>query len=112
MKIYLEAQSVEVWNVVINGSFIHTTIINGASQPRSEEEWSEGDNKILLHDKKSKFFIVSTLRMYDLFRVSNCKIVKEIWGTCKFDNKKDKKSRRVYIVWGDKDVSTNDQNKE
>ena len=94
---YLEAQGVEVWDVVKIGPFIPTTIINVSIQPKPEEKWNEEDNTKFLLDKKDKKFIAYTLEMHGFFQVSNYNTTKEIWEILEFKNKKDKKSRIIYI---------------
>src|SRR4030066_1253041 len=81
MRAYLEAQGEEIWNVVENGPFIPTTVVNDVVQVKVKTSWTDDDKKKLLFDKKAINMLHSALGMDEFFRVFQCKTEKEIWDT-------------------------------
>lgn len=70
MKAYLDAQGNDIWDIVENGSFIPTTVINNEEQVKVKGSWSEDDKKKGIFDKKSKNMFQLTLGIYEFFSVS------------------------------------------
>lgn len=64
---FLKARGDDVCNVVKNGIYIPTIVINNVEQPKAESSWNNDDKKKILFDKKEKNIFASALRMYDFF---------------------------------------------
>ena len=54
MQSYLEAQGEEIWDVVENGPYVPTTVINNEVQDKVKTSWTDDDKKRVLYDKKAK----------------------------------------------------------
>lgn len=61
IQMFLESHGVEVWNTVIEETFIHTTIVEGGEEPNPKDEWNEDDKNKILYDKKAKNILASAL---------------------------------------------------
>src|SRR4030066_1784603 len=81
MRAYLEAQGEEIWNVVENGPFVPTTVVNNVVQEKVKTSWTDDDKKKVLIDKKAINMLQSAFSMDVFFRISHCKTAKEIWDT-------------------------------
>ncbi|XP_050908720.1 uncharacterized protein LOC127122424 [Lathyrus oleraceus] len=81
MKAHLEAQGSDIWEAVQNGSFVPTTVVNGASSTKPQGSWDDDDKKRVLYDKKAINILQSALEMDEFSRVSTCTTTKEIWDT-------------------------------
>lgn len=47
----------EIWDVVENGPYVPTTVINEVEQIKVKGFWNEDDKKIVLFDKRLKTFL-------------------------------------------------------
>src|SRR4051812_40128577 len=81
MKAHLEARGEEVWEVVQNGPFVPTTIVDGVESTKLKVSWNDDDRKKVLADKKAVNLLQGALSMDEFFRVSACTTTKEIWDT-------------------------------
>lgn len=75
---YLKAQGEDIRDVIENGSFVPTTIINNVEQIKVKISWNNEDKKKVLYDNKEKNIVASELDMDEFFRVSNYKTTKDI----------------------------------
>lgn len=57
MQMYLESQGEEIWNVVENGQFILTIVINNVEQPKVKGSWNDDDKKKMMYDKKERTYL-------------------------------------------------------
>lgn len=78
MQMFLELYGANVCKSIKNGLHIPTLVVNGVSSTKPEAAWDDEDNKNIIHDKKSKNILASSLGMDELFKVFNCLIAKEI----------------------------------
>ncbi|XP_050909962.1 uncharacterized protein LOC127123830 [Lathyrus oleraceus] len=81
MKAYLEAQGDGIWEIVENVPHNPTSVVNGVGTPKVKNSYDEDDKKRILNEKKSINILQSALSMDELFRISQCKLEKEIWDT-------------------------------
>lgn len=81
MKAHLEAQGEEIWDVVQNGPFVPTTVVNGVGSSNPKTSWDDDDKKKVLYDKKAINLLQSALSMDEFFRISACTTAKQIWDT-------------------------------
>lgn len=58
---FLKTQEDEVWNMVMDGPYILTTVIKWCKSTKSGKSWTDDDNKKVLYDKKEKNIIVFAL---------------------------------------------------
>lgn len=59
IKARLEAQGKEIWNVIENGPFIPTSVINGVGTPKIKSSWMKMIRKrASITTKKSTYFKV------------------------------------------------------
>ena len=45
MYIFIQALDYDMWNVIINGLYIPTIIVDGIPSPKPEKDWDEIDKK-------------------------------------------------------------------
>jgi len=79
MKIFIEYIDRGIWNVIVNGSYIPMSIVNGVSVVKSYDELSEVENKRVQYDCVVKNIITFALNLDELFRVSQYSSAKETW---------------------------------
>lgn len=72
MNAHLEAQREEIWDVVQNGLFVPTTVVNGVGIAKIKSSWDGDDNKKVFYDKKAINLLQSALSMDEFFCVSQC----------------------------------------
>src|SRR3954469_15013970 len=59
MKAHLEAQGEEVWEAVLQGPHVPTTVVNGVGSEKPKASWDDNDRKrFLLTKRRSVFFMV------------------------------------------------------
>ncbi|XP_050914601.1 uncharacterized protein LOC127129463 [Lathyrus oleraceus] len=66
MKAHLEAQGEEIWNVVQNGPFVPTTVVNGVGSSKPKTSWDE-THEGTAEVKRSRLNTLS--QEYELFRM-------------------------------------------
>lgn len=80
MKVHLEAQGERVWDVVQNGSFIPTSVINGVRMIKIQISWDEDDKKKSSTTRKQLTYFKVHLAWMNCF-VSISALMKNIWHT-------------------------------
>lgn len=78
MKAHLEARGEKIWDVVENGQFVLTSVVNSVRTIKIKSSWDEDDKKKVLYDRKGINIIQNALSMDGLFHVSQCTTEKQI----------------------------------
>lgn len=80
MLIFLEANGLDVLDAVENGPYIpHNLSANGTKTNKPRVDWDDEDKKRVGYNAKAKNIIIAALSGDEFFRVSNCKIAKQMW---------------------------------
>src|SRR3954470_18609517 len=66
MKAHLEAQGEEVWEAVLQGPHVPTTVVNGIGSEKPKASWDDNDRKRVLADKKAISLLHGALSMRHL----------------------------------------------
>ena len=80
MRVHINSIDRNVWTAIQNGPF-QITMRNdaGAIVPKPEDQWNEMDEKKWSCDWRGRNMIISTLGVYEYYRVSRCTSAKEMW---------------------------------
>lgn len=81
MQQFIESQWSDVSKSVKNGPYVPTILVNGVSQPKPKDVWNVDHQKKILHDKKVKNILTSSLEMDEFLKVYHYQIAKEILET-------------------------------
>nr|UBX54589.1 transposon Pol polyprotein [Lupinus angustifolius] len=81
MRIFIESQDLDIWNVIEEGPYIPFTVVNNIREIKPKSSWNNEDKKKVQYDLKAKNILTSALGIDEFFRVSNCKSAKEMWDT-------------------------------
>ena len=81
MRIFIEAQDLDIWNAIENGAYVPYDTIEGKEVIKKKEQWTTDDKRKVQFDLKAKNILTSALGFDEFYRVSNCKTAKEMWDT-------------------------------
>jgi len=79
MKIFIESIDRGIWDVIVNGPYIHMSIVNGVSVVKSYDELFEAENNRVQYDCVAKIIITYALNLDEFFRLSQYSSAKEMW---------------------------------
>jgi len=79
MKIVIESIDCGIWNVIVNGPYIHMVVVNGVSVEKSYDELSIAENKRVQYDCVAKNIITSALNLDEFFKVCQFISAKQMW---------------------------------
>jgi len=81
IQILIEARDSNIWEAIEVGPFIPTKVVGNETIEKPREKWNGDERRKVQYNLKAKSIITSALGMNEYFRVSNCKIAKEMWDT-------------------------------
>lgn len=81
MRIFIEAQDLEIWDAIETGPFVPTEIVGDKTIIKRRDQWTPNDKIRVQADLKAKNILTSALGFDEFFRVSNCNSAKEMWDT-------------------------------
>ena len=81
MKIFIQAQDYEMWNVIEDGPYVPTKIIEGTRVPKVREEWDVNETRLVQLNSKAMNCLYCALDSNEFNRISICESAKEIWDT-------------------------------
>ena len=79
MMIYIQANNYEEWVIISKGPKIPTKIVGEAQVPKKEDEYDEGDYRLVQMNAKAKHTLYCALHPSEFNRISSCDTAKQIW---------------------------------
>ena len=79
IKIFIQAQDYNMWNVILNGPHTPIIIVNNMYVPKFEKDWNVNDKKMAQLNAKAINIIYCSLDMHKFNRISTCILAKKIW---------------------------------
>ena len=79
MQIFLESVDRDIWDVVLNGPFVHVNIVNDVQEPNLFSQWTTDENRRAQYDVKARNIISSALTLDEFYRISVCTSAQEMW---------------------------------
>ena len=79
MKIFIESIDQGIWDAIINGPYTLKHIVDNVQVDKPWTKWIEEERKRAQYDCNANNILTSSLNMDEFFRVSQCKIAKEMW---------------------------------
>jgi len=70
MKIFIESIDRGIWNAMVNGPCIPTSVVDGVPVEKSYDELTDAENKRMQYDCVAKNIITSALNLDEFFKVS------------------------------------------
>jgi len=70
-----------IWNTIVNGPFVPTTIVNGVHIEKYFDELNDVENKKIQYDCIAKNIITSSLNLDESLRVSQCNFARDVGYT-------------------------------
>lgn len=80
-RIFIQSNSFELWETIINDVFIPTHQIDGEVVDKPDSLWTVKEKIKIKMDFKDNNFLVMTLDDIELLYIYNYKTAKEIWNT-------------------------------
>ena len=84
MRLFLESQDTDIWEIVENGPYIPmTTFDDGTVTPKQKENWTTEDKRKVLLNSKSMYYLTCALGRSEYDKIANMETAKDIWDTLK-----------------------------
>ena len=84
MRLFLESQDTEFWNIVENGPFTPMVTNNDGTEAVKEKElWTTDEKHKVLLNSKSIFFLTCALSRSEYDKIAGCDTAMQIWDTLK-----------------------------
>jgi hypothetical protein len=81
MSIFLQSIDYDLWNIVSEGPFVPTKIVNGESKPKEPREYNDDDRKKMSLNAKAINMLYCALDRNEFNRISTLSSAQEIWHT-------------------------------
>jgi len=81
MKIFIESIDKGIWDAIENDPFIPKFEKDGFSTEKSWSQWTDEENKKAKFNWIAQNIIISVVNSNEFFRISQCKLAKEMWDT-------------------------------
>ncbi|KAG2712971.1 hypothetical protein I3760_04G151700 [Carya illinoinensis] len=78
MRIFLQAQSREIWKYIINGPYIPTKVVDGIKIKKEEEEFDYEDNRLYTLNLTTMNLLYNAFNRNEFNRIMTCVTAKEI----------------------------------
>ena len=83
MKIFIESIDKRIWDSIENGPYIPKLKKDNSFIAKPLSKWPKDECKMAQLDRSAQNIIASALDTNEFFRISKCKIAKEMWETLK-----------------------------
>ena len=81
MRIYIQSISYYLWQVILKGPHIPSTMVNGIPIPKLEDDWNENDMRKIELNAKAMNLLYCALDPNEFNRVLTRSSAKKIWNT-------------------------------
>ena len=79
MQIFFKSIDRDIWDVVLNGSFVPINVINEVQEPKPFAQWTIDENRQAQYNVKARNIISSTLTLDEFYRICVCTSAREMW---------------------------------
>ena len=81
MRVFLKSESVEIWDVIEEGPFVPTKLVDGRSVKKPKEEWNNNDKRLTSYNHRAMHILYCSLSKSQFNKVQQCSNAQEIWQT-------------------------------
>jgi len=79
MRIFIESIDHGVWDAIVNRPYVPKVLVDNVYVHKPWCDWISDESRKAQYDSVAKNIITSSLNLDELFRVSQCKLAKEMW---------------------------------
>ena len=62
MRVFLQSEDVEIWDVIKEGLFVPTKLVDGRSVKKLKDEWNDNDKRCISYNHKVMHILYYSLR--------------------------------------------------
>ena len=62
MRVFLQSKNLDIWNVIEEGPFVLTKLVDGGRVNKPTEEWNESDKRRVSYNHKAMHILYYSLR--------------------------------------------------
>ena len=83
MKLFLESQDTDIWDIVENGPFTPTIAgpVPNSRIPKPKADWTTEEKHKVLQNSKAKYYLTCALGRAEYDKIVGKETAKEIWDT-------------------------------
>ena len=64
MRVFLQSENIDIWDVIEEGSFVPTKLVDRRSVKKPKDEWNENDKRRISYNHKAMHILYYSLSNY------------------------------------------------